>query len=309
MKKVGELTGRPYNLFDYVGDPEAERVIVSMGSSCEAIEEVIIHLIGLGERVGLVKVRLYRPFDSHALLEAIPPTAKVITVLDRTKEPGAPGEPLYLDVCTAFLASGKIPHIVGGRYGLGSKEFTPAMIRVVYDNMKATDPKNRFTVGIQDDVSGRSLDVEVSPIDTTPEGTVQCKFWGLGSDGTVGANKSAIKIIGDHTDLFAQGYFSYDSKKSGGITVSHLRFGKEPIKSTYLINQADFIACHNSSYVDKYDLLDGIKEGGIFLLNSPWTVDEMEAHLPAEMRRTITRKNLKFYSIDAVKDGHADGIL
>ena len=301
MKKVGELTGRPYNVFDYVGDPEAERVIVSMGSSCEAIEEVIVHLMGLGEKVGLVKVRLFRPFDSHALLEAVPPTAKAITVLDRTKEPGAPGEPLHLDVCSAFLASGKIPHIVGGRYGLGSKEFTPAMIKAVYDNMKATGAKHCFTVGIHDDVSGRSLEVDTSPIDTTPEGTVQCKFWGLGSDGTVGANKSAIKIIGDHTDLFAQGYFSYDSKKSGGITVSHLRFGKEPIKSTYLINHADFIACHNSSYVDKYDLLEGIKEGGIFLLNSPWMVDEMETHLSADMRRTIAQKNLNFYNIDAVK--------
>ncbi|MBW2565737.1 MAG: pyruvate:ferredoxin (flavodoxin) oxidoreductase [Deltaproteobacteria bacterium] len=301
MKKVGELTGRTYNLFDYVGDPDAERVIVSMGSSCEAIEEVINYLAGLGEKVGLVKVRLFRPFVSHALLEAIPPTAKNITMLDRTKEPGAPGEPLYLDVCSAFMESGKIPHIVGGRYGLGSKEFTPAMIKAVFDNMRAASPRNNFTVGIQDDVSGRSLEVEASPIDTTPEGTVQCKFWGLGSDGTVGANKSAIKIIGDHTDLFAQGYFSYDSKKSGGITVSHLRFGKQPITSTYLINQADFIACHNSSYVDKYDLLEGIKEGGIFLLNSPWTVDEMEGHLPAEMRGTIAQKNLKLYNIDAVK--------
>ncbi|MBW1897302.1 MAG: pyruvate:ferredoxin (flavodoxin) oxidoreductase, partial [Deltaproteobacteria bacterium] len=235
------------------------------------------------------------------LIAAIPQTATKITVLDRTKEPGAPGEPLYLDVCVAFLESGKVPQIVGGRYGLGSKEFSPAMIKAVYDNMNAANVKNHFTVGIDDDVSGGSLAVEPSSFDTTPEGTVQCKFWGLGSDGTVGANKSAIKIIGDHTDMFVQGYFSYDSKKSGGITISHLRFGREPIKSIYLINHADFIACHNSGYVDKYDVLEGIKDGGIFLLNSPWTVEEMEAYLPAEMRRAIAEKNLKLYNIDAVK--------
>jgi pyruvate-ferredoxin/flavodoxin oxidoreductase len=268
MEKVGKLTGRHYRLFDYTGHPEAERVIISMGSSCEAIEEVVNHLTGLGEKVGLIKVRLFRPFVKDAFFSALPPSVKKITVLDRTKEPGALGEPLYLDVCTSLMEYGKNVPLVGGRYGLGSKEFTPSMIKAVYHNMKAKKMKNHFTVGIVDDVSHTSLEVDQSPFDTTPGGTVQCKFWGLGSDGTVGANRSAIKIIGDNTDMFAQAYFAYDSKKSGGLTVSHLRFGKEPIQSTYLINHADFIACHNSNYVHMYDVLQGIKESGTFLLNS-----------------------------------------
>ena len=300
MKKVGDLTGRSYRLFDYVGDPEAENIIIAMGSSCETIDEVIGYLRGQGEKVGLVKVRLYRPFSAPHLFEAIPPTAKTITVLDRTKEPGAPGEPLYLDVCTAYMEKGQTPQLLNGRYGLGSKEFNPAMAVAVFDNMKADSPKNHFTVGIIDDLTDTSLAVGDS-LDVTPEGTVQCKFWGLGADGTVGANKSAIKIIGDNTDMYAQAYFAYDSKKSGGITISHLRFGNKPIQSTYLIDTADYIACHKENYVEVYDVLEGIKDGGIFVLNSAWTKEEMEEKIPAAMRRTIARKKLKFYNIDAVK--------
>ena len=300
MKKVSVLTGRQYNLFDYVGDPEADRIIISMGSSCETIEEAINYLRAQGEKVGLVKVRLFRPFSSEHLFGAIPESAKAITVLDRTKEPGALGEPLYQDVCTAFLERGQRPTILGGRYGLGSKEFNPAMVLAVYENMKAGSPKNQFTVGIVDDVTGTSLDVGESQ-DVTPEGTVQCKFWGLGADGTVGANKSAIKIIGDNTDMYAQAYFSYDSKKSGGVTISHLRFGHNPIQSTYLIDTADYIACHKANYVDIYDVLEGIKDGGTFVLNSPWTPEQMEEKLPAGMRQTIARKKLKFYNINAEK--------
>ncbi len=300
MKKVSALTGRKYNLFDYVGDPNADRIIVSMGSSCETIEEVVDHLNARGESVGLVKVRLFRPFSAKHLLSAIPATAARITVLDRTKEPGALGDPLYQDVCTAFMEQGEMPSIVNGRYGLGSKEFTPSMVKAVFDNMNGMAPKNHFTVGITDDVTHTSLEVETG-LDVAPEGTVQCKFWGLGADGTVGANKSAIKIIGDNTDMYAQAYFAYDSKKSGGVTISHLRFGKTPIKSTYLIDSADYIACHNPAYVNIYDVLEGIKVGGTFMLNSPWRLEEMEARLPVAMRRTIARKKLKFYNIDAVK--------
>jgi len=300
MQKVGDLTGRNYRLFDYVGDPDAENVVISMGSSCETFDEIIDHLRGQGEKVGLVKVRLFRPFSAEHLFAAIPQSAKTITVLDRTKEPGAPGEPLYLDVCTAYMEKGQTPQILNGRYGLGSKEFNPAMAMAVFDNMKADSPRNHFTVGIVDDVTNTSLEVGDS-IDVTPEGTVQCKFWGLGADGTVGANKSAIKIIGDNTDMYAQAYFSYDSKKSGGITISHLRFGHKPIQSTYLIDTADYVACHKDSYVEVYDLLEGIKDGGIFVLNSAWELDEMEDKLPADLRRTIAQKKLKFYNIDAVK--------
>jgi pyruvate-ferredoxin/flavodoxin oxidoreductase len=300
MKKVSDLTGRTYNLFDYVGDPKAENIIISMGSSCETIDEVVNYLVGAGEKVGLVKVRLYRPFSPEHLLAAIPETVTRISVLDRTKEPGALGDPLYMDVCTAYIEQGKIANIVGGRYGLGSKEFNPAMVVAVFENMKSDNPKNHFTVGITDDVTHTSLDVGES-LDVTPEGTVQCKFWGIGADGTVGANKSAIKIIGDNTDMYAQAYFSYDSKKSGGVTISHLRFGKAPIQSTYLIDSADYIACHKDNYVDIYDVLEGIKDGGTFVLNSPWSLEEMEEMLPASMRRTIAQKKLKFYNIDAVK--------
>jgi pyruvate-ferredoxin/flavodoxin oxidoreductase len=300
MQKVGELTGRSYRLFDYVGDPEAENIIISMGSSCETIDEVIDYLRGQGEKVGLVKVRLFRPFSAEHLFEAIPQTVKMITVLDRTKEPGAPGEPLYLDVCTAYMERAQPLKLLNGRYGLGSKEFNPAMALAVFDNMKKDSPHNHFTVGIVDDVTQTSLVVGDS-LDVTPEGTVQCKFWGLGADGTVGANKSAIKIIGDNTDMYAQAYFSYDSKKSGGVTISHLRFGNKAIQSTYLIDTADYIACHKENYVEVYNVLEGIKDGGIFVLNSPWTLEEMEAKIPAGMRRTIAQKKLKFYNIDAVK--------
>jgi pyruvate-ferredoxin/flavodoxin oxidoreductase len=300
MQKVGDLTGRSYRLFDYVGDPDAENVVISMGSSCETFDEIIDYQRGQGEKMGLVKVRLYRPFSAEHLFAAIPQTAKTITVLDRTKEPGAPGEPLYLDVCTAFMENAKTAKLLNGRYGLGSKEFNPAMAMAVFDNMKADNPQNHFTVGIVDDLTDTSLAVGDS-IDVTPEGTVQCKFWGLGADGTVGANKSAIKIIGDNTDMYAQAYFSYDSKKSGGITISHLRFGNKPIQSTYLIDTADYVACHKDNYVEVYDVLEGIKDGGIFVLNSPWTMDEMDEKLPAAMRSTIARKKLKFYNIDAVK--------
>ncbi len=300
MKKVSDLTGRPINLFDYVGAADAENVIVSMGSSCETIEEVVNYLNGKGEKVGLVKVRLFRPFSAEHLIKAIPAGAKIITVLDRTKEPGALGDPLYQDVCTAFMEQGRSGKIIGGRYGLGSKEFNPSMVKAVFDNMKLATPKNHFNVGIADDVTNTSLPVEEG-LDVSTPGTVACKFWGLGADGTVGANKSAIKIIGDNTDMYAQAYFAYDSKKSGGITISHLRFGKSPIQSTYLIDAADYVACHNPAYVNTYDVLDGIKTGGTFMLNSPWTAEDMETKLPAAMRRTIAEKKLKFYNIDAVK--------
>ena len=300
MKKVGDLTGRKYGLFDYVGDPDADRVVICMGSSCETVEETVNDLTGKGEKIGLIKVRLYRPFSAEHLFSVLPETATHITVLDRTKEPGALGDPLYVDICTAMMERGRKPKIIGGRYGLGSKEFTPAMVKAVYDNMNLTTPKNHFTVGITDDVSNSSLQVEDS-IDAAPAGTIQCKFWGLGADGTVGANKSAIKIIGDNTDLFAQAYFAYDSKKSGGVTMSHLRFGKTPIQSTYLIDSADYIACHNPSYVNAYDLLEGIKDGGIFLLNSHWSEQDMAEKLPKSMQKTIAKKKIKFYNIDAVK--------
>lgn len=300
MKKVTELTGRVYNLFDYVGAEDAENVVVSMGSSCETIEEVVNYLNGKGEKVGLIKVRLFRPFSAQALAAAVPQSTKTICVLDRTKEPGSLGDPLYQDVCTAFMQTGRSANIIAGRYGLGSKEFTPAMVKSMYDNMAQAAPKNHFTIGITDDVTHSSLPV-ADALDVTPQGTVQCKFWGLGADGTVGANKSAIKIIGDNTDMYAQAYFAYDSKKSGGVTISHLRFGKSPIQSTYCIDTADYIACHNPAYVNIYDVLDGIKAGGTFMLNCPWTQEEMNEKLPASMRRTIATKNLKFYAIDAVK--------
>lgn len=300
MRKVTEMTGREYNLFDYVGDPEADRVIISMASSCDVIEETVNYLNGLGERVGLTKVRLYQPFSREHFFRALPSTVESIAVLDRLKVPGGLGEPLYQDVCTVFQERDFNPVIVGGRYGLGSKDFTPSMVKAVYDNLKSSVPKNHFTVGINDDISHSSLDVG-KEIDTSLEGTVRCKFWGLGSDGTVGANKNAIKIIGENTDMYAQAYFSYDAKKSGGSTVSHLRFSPSPIQSSYLLTQADFIACHNPAYVDQFDLLDGIKKGGSFLLNSPWELKEMEERLPDRLKRIIAAKKLDFYNIDAVK--------
>jgi pyruvate-ferredoxin/flavodoxin oxidoreductase len=309
MKKVAKITGRKYKPFDYVGAPDAENVIVAMGSSCETIQEVINTMVKKGKKVGLIKVRLYRPFDAASFFAVLPKTVKKITVLDRTKEPGALGDPLYQDVCAAFIErAGGIPVLIAGRYGLGSKEFRPNHVMAVYKNMDKAKAKNHFVVGIEDDVTKTSLPAGPA-LATTPEGTVQCKFWGLGSDGTVGANKSAIKIIGDNTPLYAQGYFAYDSKKSGGITVSHLRFGKKPIQSTYLVDTADFIACHKSSYVHIYDVLEGIKPGGAFLLNSTWSsAADMEANLPAAMRRTIAAKKIKLYTIDAVKIASSVGL-
>jgi pyruvate-ferredoxin/flavodoxin oxidoreductase len=299
MDKVSKLTGRSYHLFDYSGAPDAESLVIMMGSGAEAAEETVRYLTNKGEKVGLLKVRLYRPFSVDHFLQTVPETVRRIAVLDRTKENGAFGEPLYLDVCSVYQNKQKEMLIVGGRYGLGSKDFTPAMVKAVFDNLRQSSPKNHFTVGIVDDVTNTSLELG-EPLDTSPEGLVQCKFWGLGGDGTVGANKDAIKIIGDKTNKYVQGYFAYDSKKSGGVTVSHLRFGDTPIQSTYLITNADYIACHNSSYVDKYDLLEGIKPGGTFVLNAPWSPEELEEHLPNSLKRTIAQKNLDFYTIDAV---------
>ena len=300
MEKVGDLTGRRYHLFDYVGAPDAERVLVIMGSGADVAEEAINYLNAKGEKLGLIKVRLYRPFAADKFLAAIPATCKKIAVLDRTKEPGSLGEPLYLDIVDAIAEAGLDIKCYGGRYGLGSKEFTPTMVKQVYDNLKLDEPKNHCTVGIIDDVMNTSLP-EGDFVNAAPEGTICCKFFGLGSDGTVGANKNSIKIIGDHTNMFAQGYFAYDSKKSGGLTISHLRFGKTPIQSPYLIDSADFVACHNASYVTRYDVLEGIKDGGVFLLNSPWTVEDMERELPASMKQTIAKKHIRFYNMDAVK--------
>ena len=301
MKQVAQLTGRSYKLFDYVGAADAERVIIAMGSGCDAIEETVNYLTAKGEKVGLVKVHLYRPFSIKHFLAAIPASCKKIAVLDRTKESGSLGEPLYLDVCSALLEAGMGGiKVVGGRYGLGSKEFNPTMVKAVYDNLAKAEPKNHFTVGIVDDVTGTSLELGET-LDVAPAGTVSCMFYGLGSDGTVGANKNSIKIIGDHTEKYVQAYFSYDSKKSGGITVSHLRFGDTPIQSTYLIDSANFIACHNPAYVTKYDMVSALKDGGVFLLNSPWTAEEMENELPASMKQTLAKKHAKFYTIDAVK--------
>ena len=300
MKKVSALVGREYKLFNYVGAPDADKVIIAMGSGCETIEETINYLNKKGEKLGLVKVHLYRPLSAEHLLAAIPATCKKIAVLDRTKEPGSLGEPLYEDVCSVLYEAGRNDvKVVGGRYGLGSKEFNPTMVKAVYDNLDG-EMKNHFTVGIEDDVTGSSLKLGEQVI-AAPEGTVCCKFYGLGSDGTVGANKNSIKIIGDHTDMYAQGYFSYDSKKSGGITVSHLRFGKTPIQSTYLIDAADFVACHNPSYVTKYDMVTSLKEGGVFLLNSPWTAEEMDKQLPATMKQLLAKKHARFYNINATE--------
>ncbi len=299
MAKVSKLVGRDYQLFNYVGAPDADKVIIAMGSGCETIEETINYLNKQGQKLGLIKVRLYRPFHAAKLLEAIPATCKKLIVLDRTKEPGSLGEPLYTDVCAALLENGISDiKVLGGRYGLGSKEFTPTMVKAVYDNFDG-EKKNHFTVGIEDDVTHLSLPLGEKLV-SAPEGTIGCKFYGLGSDGTVGANKNSIKIIGDHTDLYAQGYFAYDSKKSGGLTVSHLRFGKKPIQSTYLIDTADFVACHNPSYVTHYDMLSSLKEGGVFLLNSPWSADEMGEHLPASMKQQLAKKKIRFYNIDAI---------
>jgi len=298
MKKISTLTGREYKPFDYVGARDAENIIVAMGSVIETIEETVDYLNKLGEKVGLIKVRLYRPFSEKHFTDILPKTVKKIAVLDRTKEPGSPGEPLYLDIKNLFYTKENRPIIVGGIYGLGSKDTTPSQIKAVYDNLKEGKPKNRFTIGINDDVTHKSL-VTKEEIDTTTEGTIRCKFWGLGSDGTVGANKSAIKIIGDNTDMYAQGYFAYDAKKSGGVTISHLRFSKNPIKSSYLINEADYIACHNQAYINQYDLLKGLIGGGIFLLNCQWSSDELDKKLPGSMKKYLAAHNISFYIIDA----------
>ncbi|MFH0976483.1 MAG: pyruvate:ferredoxin (flavodoxin) oxidoreductase [Spirochaetota bacterium] len=307
MKKVEILTGRSYNLFDYAGHPEAENIVVSMASSCDVLEETINYLNTHGNRLGLVKVRLYSPFSKEHFFKALPKTVKKIAVLDRTKVPGSLGEPLYQDVCTAFQQTGRNAVIIGGRYGLGSKDFTPSMAKAVYDNLAKAEPKRSFTVGIDDDVSKSSLEMS-EEIDTSCKGTTRCKFWGLGADGTVGANKEAIKIIGENTNMFAQAYFAYDAKKSGGITMSHLRFSPHKILSHYLLTKAEFIACHNPAYVHQYDLLHGIINGGSFLLNSPWTKMEMEKELPNKLKREIAQKKLKFYNIDAVKIAERVGL-
>ena len=300
MKEISKLTGRDYKPFNYYGAEDAEDIIVAMGSVCDTIEETIDYLLSKGEKVGLIKVHLYRPFSSKYFFDVLPSTVKRIAVLDRTKEPGSVGEPLYLDVKNIFYGREFQPLIIGGRYGLGSKDTTPSQIIVVYKNLKSSEPKDRFTIGIVDDIGNTSLKEE-DIVDVTPQGTIQCKFWGLGSDGTVGANKTAVKIIGDNTDLYAQAYFSYDSKKSGGSTISHLRFGKKPIKSPYLIYSADYIACHNSSFVNHFDLLKGIKKKGTFVLNCPWNKEELEEKLPASLKRAIAENQVEFYTIDAMK--------
>ncbi len=300
MQEITKLTGREYKPFNYYGAADAEHVIVAMGSVTETIEEVIDYLTAKGEKVGLLIVHLYRPFSAKYFFDVMPKTVKKIAVLDRTKEPGAIGEPLYLDVQSLYYDSDNKPVIVGGRYGLGSKDTTPSQIFAVYENLKQDKPKNQFTIGINDDVTYSSLELKEA-VNVSAEGTVRCKFWGLGSDGTVGANKSAIKIIGDHTSLYAQGYFSYDSKKSGGITVSHLRFGKKPIRSTYLIDESDFASCSQQSYVDKYDVIAGLREGGNFLLNTSWSIEELENNLPAQMKKYIADKKINFYIINATK--------
>ena len=306
MDKVNAKLGTDYKLFNYYGAEDAETVIIAMGSACEAIEETIDYMRETtGAKVGLVKVRLYRPFSAKALMEAIPKTVKVINVLDRTKEPGGEGEPLYLDVVAALNGAEEFKNVKinGGRYGLGSKDTTPAQIVAVYNNVE----KRHFTIGVVDDVTHLSLEVG-APLVTTPEGTTNCKFWGLGADGTVGANKNSIKIIGDNTDMYAQAYFDYDSKKSGGVTMSHLRFGKKPIKSTYLIHKANFVACHNPSYVRKYNMVQELVDGGTFLLNCPWTDEEIEKHLPGQVKKFMADHAIKFYVIDGVKVGIATGM-
>ena len=304
MDKVNEKIGTDYKLFNYYGAADAEKVIIAMGSVCDTIEETIDYLTAVGEKVGVVKVRLYRPFCAQALIDAIPDTVKYINVLDRTKEPGAQGEPLFLDVVSALKGSkfDAVP-VNGGRYGLGSKDTTPAQIVAVFNNAD----KERFTIGINDDVTNLSLEVG-APLVTTPEGTINCKFWGLGADGTVGANKNSIKIIGDNTDMYAQAYFDYDSKKSGGVTMSHLRFGKKPIKSTYLIHKANFVACHNPSYVNKYNMVQELVDGGTFLLNCSWDMEGLEKHLPGQVKAFIADHNIKFYTIDGIKIGKEIGL-
>ncbi|SNS99430.1 pyruvate-ferredoxin/flavodoxin oxidoreductase [Anaerovirgula multivorans] len=307
MQQVTKITGREYHPFDYYGAEDADRIIIAMGSVCDTIEETVDYLMNKGEKVGVIKVRLYRPFSPKYFFKVFPKTVKRIAVLDRTKEPGAFGEPLYEDVRNIFYDQKENPIIIGGRYGLGSKDTRPSQILAVFNNLKQQDPKDHFTIGIVDDVSNTSLPEEET-IETSPEGTIRCKFWGLGSDGTVGANKTAIKIIGDKTDLYAQGYFSYDSKKSGGTTVSHLRFGKKPIKSPYLVYDADFVACHNKAYLHHYDLLKGLKQNGTFVLNCPWSQKELDDKIPSAVKKYIAEKNINFYIIDAVRIAQEIGL-
>ncbi len=300
MGKVNAKLGTDYKLFNYYGAPDADRVIIAMGSICDVAEEVIDYMNAHGEKVGLVKVRLYRPFRADKLLEAIPATCKKLAVLDRTKEPGALGEPLYLDVVTALANAGRMIPVIGGRYGLGSKDTPPASVFAVYEELAKDEPKRHFTIGINDDVTHLSLEEHPAP-NTAAEGTIECKFWGLGGDGTVGANKNSIKIIGDHTDKFVQAYFQYDSKKTGGVTISHLRFGDKPIKSPYYINKADFVACHNPSYITKgFKIVNDVKPGGVFLINCQWDLAELEHHLSAEAKRYIAKNNIQLYTINAI---------
>jgi pyruvate-ferredoxin/flavodoxin oxidoreductase len=308
MRTVSEVLGRSYNLFDYVGDPEPDRVVVLMASAADVAQEAVDYLREVeGEKVGIVKVRLYRPWSAKHILDAIPRSAKRITTLDRTKEPGSIGDPLYMDVATTFKEAGREADIYGGRYGLSSKDFTPTMVKAVFDNMKQHTPKNHFTVGILDDVTYTSLPL-LEGIDTTPKGTVRCKFWGFGSDGTVSANKAAIKIIGDQTEKYTQGYFAYDAKKSGGVTISHLRFSDSPIRGHYLVNVADYVACHNPSYMGRYEMVNDLKKGGTFVINCPWTEEDFDRMFPGSVKRFIAQNKIKVYSIDAVKMAREVGL-
>jgi pyruvate-ferredoxin/flavodoxin oxidoreductase len=310
MDKFAHLTGRQYHLYQYYGAADATRVIVLMGSGCETAQETVDYLNAQGESVGVLMVRLYRPFDAKAFFRALPATTKAIAVLDRTKEPGSTGEPLYLDCVTALYEEwrhGLMPGIVGGRYGLSSKEFTPAMAKAVFDNLAQPHPKNHFTVGIHDDVSGTSLDYDPD-FSIEPDNVVRAVFYGLGSDGTVGANKNSIKIIGENTPNYAQGYFVYDSKKSGSMTISHLRFGPQPIRAPYLITQANFVACHQPSFLDRYNMLDSVMPGGVFLLNSVYSSDEVWLHLPQAVQQQIIDKHLRFFVIDAYKVARNSGM-
>ena len=315
MDKFASITGRQYHLFDYEGAADAERVVIMMGSGCGATEETVRALLAQGEKVGLLKVRLYRPFSPEHFLNALPATVEKIAVLDRTKEPGATGEPLYQDVVTAISESiicgatpfGEIPHITGGRYGLSSKEFTPAMAKAVFDELKKPAPKNHFSVGIVDDVTFTSLDVDAR-FTTEPDDQVRAVFWGLGADGTVSANKNSIKIIGEGTGNYAQGYFVYDSKKSGAMTVSHLRFGPRPIESTYLVQRANFVACHQFNFLERYNVLETAQAGATFLLNSPFAAEEVWDQLPLSVQKQIIARRLKFYVINAYEVAKQNGL-
>jgi pyruvate-ferredoxin/flavodoxin oxidoreductase len=307
MEEINKITGRHYHLYNYYGAPDAERVVIVMGSAAETAAETVDYLMDRGEKVGLLNVHLYRPFAADYFLKALPKTVSKLAVLDRTKEPGAMGEPLYQDICTIYKERELPMNIIGGRYGLSSKDTTPDQIAAVFENLKADTPKNNFTIGIVDDVTFTSLPIEKN-ISTTPKGEVSAEFWGMGSDGTVGANKNSIKIIGHATDLYCQAYFVYDSKKSGGLTQSHLRFGKSPIRAPYLIQEADFVACHNPSYITKYNLTHNLKEGGTFLLNCPWDAQGLEEHLPAYMKRTLAEKHAHFYTIDAIRIARSLGM-